>query len=75
MKRFFLAVTAFTICGSVLIPSVAAHDIDGLDVTVWLSDPKLEEAVGTPFLKPFDQNKIQDKNFRGSLQKSDVLTS
>jgi len=54
---------------------VAAHDIDGLDVTVWLSDPKLEEAVGTPFLKPFDQNKIQDKNFRGSLQKSDVLTN
>ena len=50
MKRFFVAVTAFTICGSVLISSVAAHDIDGLDVTVWLSDPKLEEAVGTPFL-------------------------
>ena len=35
----------------VLMPSTAeAHDLDGRDAKVWLMNPELESAVGTPFL-------------------------
>ena len=50
MKTALLAMISFAVVGSVLIPSAGAHDIDGRDVTVWLSNSKLKEAVGTPFL-------------------------